>query len=194
MKSRSRRRAAVAASLGGLIARALPAGAAATDASRPGGSAALAGPGAGGANSTAPAEPQSTLIPTLRAYVDTLIPADETPAGSALGVDRALLANGVRRDYAQMLELGLAWIDSAAVALHGQRFHLLGESAREAIVGRAAAAEAGSLPRVFFVRTRADAFSHYYGQPESWRGLDALSGPPQPRGYPDFAGATRRKP
>lgn len=29
---------------------------------------------------------------TLRAYVDTLVPADETPSGSALGVDAKLKA------------------------------------------------------------------------------------------------------
>ncbi|MFO1195560.1 MAG: gluconate 2-dehydrogenase subunit 3 family protein [Burkholderiaceae bacterium] len=139
------------------------------------------------------ADATSTLAPTLRAYVDTLIPADETPPGSALGVDRALLAKGVRRDYARLLELGLAWIDRAALAAHGQRFHLLGEAARDAIVGRAAAADAGSLPRVFFVRTRADAFHHYYGQPASWRDLGAYAGPPQPRGFPDFAAPARAK-
>ena len=51
---------------------------------------------------------------------------------------------------------------------------------------QAAAAANNTLPRVFFERTRGDAFFHYYGHPESWRGITYYRGPPQPLGFLDY--------
>lgn len=124
---------------------------------------------------------------TLRAYVDVLIPADETPGATALGVDKQLLATGAReRGHQRLLEAGVDWLNTRARARYGRAFPELDEPGREAIVGDAAAAAFGTLPRVFFERTRAAAFFHYYGRPESWRGMAHYRGPPQPLGFPDY--------
>lgn len=125
---------------------------------------------------------------TLRAYVDVLIPADETPSASALGVDRQLLvvAKG-QPDYLRLLELGLNWLNLRARTQYGRSFSDLDDASREAIVGEAAGARHSTLQRLFFERTRADSFFHYYGRPESWRGIVGYRGPPQPLGFSDFA-------
>lgn len=123
----------------------------------------------------------------LRAYVDTLIPADETPSGTALGVHVKLakVADG-QPDYRRLLDLGLAWLDREARARFGRGFAQLSEGEREQVVGAAAQAPYDALPRVFFERTRADAYFHYYGRRESWRGIRGYRGPPQPLGFVDF--------
>jgi hypothetical protein len=82
---------------------------------------------------------------TLRAYVDVLIPADETPSASALGVDRRLLAVAKHQDtYQRVLDLGLDRLNRQAQLAHGRDFATVDENAREAIVQRMAAA---SRPR-----------------------------------------------
>jgi hypothetical protein len=124
---------------------------------------------------------------TLRAYVDVLIPADETPGASALGVDKQLLVMAKGQwTYQRLLDLGLDWLNSQARARYGRNFTELDERNREAVVGQAAAAGYNTLPRVFFERTRADAFFHYYGRPEGWRGIAQYRGPPQPLGFLDY--------
>lgn len=125
---------------------------------------------------------------TLRAYVDVLLPADETPSGTALGVDVRLLAVAKQReDYRRLLDWGLDWLNGQARAHYRRDFPELGEAEREAVVRRAAAGGYGTPARVFFERTRADAFTHYYARPESWRGIVQYRGPPQPLGFADYA-------
>src|SRR5215470_3921911 len=101
---------------------------------------------------TRAALPRSIPLPeaTLRAYVDVLIPADETPSATALGVDKKLLvmAKG-RPDYHRLLALGFDWLNTQAQFKHGRNFAQLDETSRDAIVGRAAAAGHGTPPRVF---------------------------------------------
>ena len=134
-----------------------------------------------------PAAPQARDAVTLRAYVDTLIPADETPSGTALGVDQQLLnVAGGQPDYQRLLDLGLTWLNQRARANYDRDFPDQGEREREAVVSQAADAGFHTLPRVFFERTRADAFFHYYGRPESWRGIRYYRGPPQPLGFMDY--------
>ena len=124
---------------------------------------------------------------TLGAYVDALIPADETPSASALGVDKQLLAAAAGAPgHRRLLDAGLDWLNTRSRARYARPFPELDERGREAIVGEAAAAGYGTLPRVFFERTRAAAFFHYYGRPESWRDMAQYRGPPQPLGYMDY--------
>jgi len=124
---------------------------------------------------------------TLRAYLDILIPADETPSATSLDVDKQLLAVASgQRDYQTLLEWGLDWLNRRAREQYGREFPELEEGNREAVVREAAEAGYNTLPRVFFERTRADAFFHYYGRPESWRGIAHYRGPPQPLGFPDY--------
>jgi hypothetical protein len=125
---------------------------------------------------------------TLRAYVDTLLPADETPSGTALGVDERLLAVAKQRqDYRRMLDWGLDWLNAQARARYLRDFPQLDEAQRDAVLRIAATGGYGTPARVFFERTRADAFTHYYARPESWRGIVQYRGPPQPLGFADYA-------
>lgn len=134
-----------------------------------------------------PVTPPPREAPTLGAYVDTLIPADETPSGSELGVAQQLLkVAGGRPDYQQLLDLGLAWLNQRARAKFDRDFSDLGEGERESVVSQAADADFHTLPRLFFERTRADAFFLYYGRPETWRGIRYFHGPPQPLGFMDY--------
>jgi hypothetical protein len=140
------------------------------------------------APSRAASPPSAALADaTLRAYVDVLLPADETPSGTALGVDRhLLLVARKQRSYQRLLDLGLDWLNRQARAEYGRDFPRLDDGERETVVHRAAAAGYNTLPRVFFQQTRADAFTHYYGRPESWRGIEQYRGPPQPLGFMDY--------
>ena len=131
----------------------------------------------------------------LGAYVDVLIPSDETtPSASALGVDKQLLivAQG-KRAYQRLLELGLDWLNTQSRTDFGGNFADIDEGKREAVVRQAAAAAYNTLPRVFFERTRADAFSFYYSHPESWRGIAYYRGPPQPLGFLDYTKPPRKQ-
>lgn len=164
----ARRRFFVKSALGWVVAKALPAH-------------------AGPILDAVPMAPPARDAVTLRAYVDTLIPADETPSGTALGVDQQLLnVASSLPDSQRLLDLGLAWLNQQARANYDRDFPDLGEREREAVVSKAAAADYNTLPRVFFERTRADAFFHYYGRPESWHGIRYYRGPPQPLGFMDY--------
>lgn len=123
---------------------------------------------------------------TLRRYLDTLIPADETPSASALGVDREVMDIARRLpEYLQLLDLGLAWLDTAARARGAASFAAATDEHRIAIVREAQEARPGTLPRRLFDRVRSDAVRLYYAHPASWSALD-YGGPPQPVGFPDF--------
>jgi hypothetical protein len=131
-------------------------------------------------------EPGQTLAATLRVYVDILIPADETPGASQLGVDRDLLKKGRENAvYQRILELGVAWLDRQAREMGGEDFVSLEESARISVVTRAAEAGMVTLEGMFFQGTRIDAFQFYYARPAGWQGIAGYHGPPQPLGYMD---------
>lgn len=119
---------------------------------------------------------------TFAAFLDTLIPADETPSATALGIDRLLLAEAVgRTNYPELLAEGTAWLESEAAAAGLAHFAAAADAVRERIVASAFAAEQGTLPRVFAEFMRQDAMRLYYAQPGSWPGM--IDGPPQPLGY-----------
>ena len=130
--------------------------------------------------------------PTLAAYFDVLVPTDETPSATALGIDKELLVvASERKDYQRLLQWGAEWLNQRARARYGRAFPALDEESRDAIVREAATARADTLQRVFFERTRADVFYHYYARPEAWRGIAGYRGPPQPVGFLDYAGPPR---
>lgn len=121
---------------------------------------------------------------TLCEYVHVLIPADETRSGTALGVDKRLLAVAKGQDaYQRVLDLGLDWLKRQAQLAYGRDFPALDEGARDTIVQRMATANFNTRPRVFFGRTCADAYFHCCGRPERWRGIARYRGPPQPLGF-----------
>jgi hypothetical protein len=130
-------------------------------------------------------------LSALGPFLDTLLPEDDTPSATQLDVDRAVverMQNNQR--MAQVVVMGCAWLDQQAVALGAADFASLQAEQRELIVQRAEQSAPRTLPRAFFSGTRALAFDEYYARPESWPSLGYL-GPPQPRGFMDYAEPTR---
>jgi len=127
------------------------------------------------------ADPLAALGP----WLDTLIPADETPAATALGVRQAMIDQARGQPGAlAFLESGCRWLDGEAQTQGAQSFAALGDAAREAIAAAAAAAPPDTLARRFFDNTWRIALYHYYARPASWASL-GYAGPPQPKGFPD---------
>ena len=128
----------------------------------------------------------ATQLRCLQAWLDTLLPADEvTPAASALGVDIRIADKALGNPhYLKLLRTGCRWLDQQARQRDKRTFENLDSPEREHVVRLAEQAAAKSLPRMFFERTRKDAFLFYYTQPETWLILD-YPGPPQPRGFMD---------
>jgi hypothetical protein len=143
--------------------------------------------------SIAPGSSKPTQRQTLRAYLDTLIPADETPSATQLDVAEKIMAKAATdRGYERLIKQGCDWMDKQAKQYGAHNFSDLSEANREHVVSRAAEGEAGILPLMFFERTRADALFHYYGHPQSWRAL-GYAGPPQPGGFMNYAEAPTRQ-
>lgn len=126
------------------------------------------------------ASPPPEVAPTFRAFIDTLLPADDhSPAASALGIDRLLLDNSRHsRGLRALLEGGCRWLDQQA----GGDFTRLDAAQQLRLVDWMATANAGAGPRVFYDRYRHNALLAYYAMPEAWGGMP-LPHPPQPRGY-----------
>lgn len=119
---------------------------------------------------------------TFTAFCDTLVPADAlTPAASALGVPKAILADVSGQALGERLvAAGCAWLD---VQCRGD-FAAAAEAERIAALERMQAMPWESPPGRFFVVMRNTVMADYYVQPASWRGL-ALDRPPQPLGFFD---------
>ena len=123
----------------------------------------------------------------FRAFLDTLIPADTTPAASQLKVDRAILFRAAKiANYPQLLALGCQWLAAQSNYSFSRSFSVLSAKQKDLVVSAAERSAKNSVQRLFFERVLGDALEIYYGMPEAWRGL-GLPGPPQPAGYPDFA-------
>lgn len=129
---------------------------------------------------------------TLGSYLDTLIPADQTPSASQLGVTEKLLRRAYKsRRYATTLKQGCDWLDQQAQDLQQSNFNLLPPLLQESIVAKAEASAANSLPNRFYTSTRHDAFFYYYAHPKSQTCLNE-AGPPQPLGYMDYQKPPKR--
>jgi hypothetical protein len=126
--------------------------------------------------------------PALGPFLDTLLPEDATPGATQVGVDREV-ARHMRDNprMANMIVMGCLWLDQQADKLGAPEFAALDTVRRESVVRSAEQAPARSLPRVFLAGVLDLAYRHYYAQPATWAGL-GYAGPPQPRGFMDFAG------
>jgi len=125
-------------------------------------------------------------LSSLPSYLDTLIPDFLGPSATKLGVTQHILDSAQTSDqYKKFLIAGCRWLDHMAGKENSSQFSSLSESARIRIIEVAESSDSDTLERVFFERTRRDAFRHYYAQSESWQYLN-FPGPPQPSGYPDF--------
>lgn len=105
-----------------------------------------------------------TLKPlqSLPAFLDTLLPEDNSPSATQLGVDLRLVAMTRGRRKRRLLLKGCLWLDLQAGQRYGRKFHELDAAGREAIVASAATAAQDALQRTFFMVFRADAFGLYY--------------------------------
>jgi hypothetical protein len=123
----------------------------------------------------------------LKAWVDTLLPADaDSPGAGELEVHSSIADKATSNPkHLKLVRAGCRWLDQQARGHAKAVFAELDEQAREALVRQAENSAPKSLPRVFFQYTREDAFRFYYARPESWAMLD-YPGPPQPRGFPDY--------
>lgn len=125
-------------------------------------------------------------LASLGAFLDTLLPADESPSATQLGVEEHIRAQGARdASFGRLLEHGCRWLDEQAQRDGAVSFNGANESLRIVIVSRAAEARPRTAPRLFFEYLQSDAFHYYYADPASHTGL-GFSGPPQPAGYAHF--------
>lgn len=130
---------------------------------------------------------------TLTAFIDTLIPADETPAASELGLEARLVKHaGKIENYKPLLDMGCKWLDVQARALRNVDFTQLAQDDRDHIVAMAEASPAGSIPRQLFDHVKQDLFGFYYSHPSIWPSL-GFNGPPQPSGYLDYTAPPQRR-
>ena len=138
-----------------------------------------------------PAALDADEIATLERFADTLLPADELPAATSLGVPRALVETALtERRLRRLLHRGLSWLASTSRRDFGRPFTELGDAERSQVLAIAAAAEESTVERIFFDRARMELCTLYYAQPQTWVGLQA-SFPPQPMGFLDFASPPR---
>jgi len=133
------------------------------------------------ARGDASADPLAAFGP----WLDTLIPADETPGATELGIREAIVeqARGQAGAVA-FLQSACGWLDGEARKRGAAGFAALDDDAREAIAADAAAAPKDTLPRLLFDNSWRLGTFHYYARPESWASL-GFAGPPQPAGFPD---------
>jgi hypothetical protein len=156
-----------------------------------GGTLAAGVPGPARAAVMLPDQAPKDPLAAFPAWLDTLIPADEAPSATALGLDAATLAEGPNKSqFLRIATLGCGWLDGEARKLGAAGFVALDQPTRDRIAEAAQNSPPRSMPWAFFNTTRAVAFAHYYARPESWAGL-GISRPPQPEGYPDHADPPR---
>ena len=145
------------------------------------------------ATPVAPTPEPPSMEGELRAWVDTLMPAEpDFPGALALGVGEKILAAIEKQSaYASLTSEAMIWLAARTREAGGTAFSALPESSRAKIVTAAASSAMGSVARTFFQATLDDALFHAYADPRAWAGL-GYAGPPQPIGFPDHAAAPRR--
>lgn len=110
----------------------------------------------------------------LPVFLDTLIPADESPSASDLQVDGKLLKR-VEQDpsYAKLLEYGCVWLEQNSNREYQKSFWQITHQQRHQIVILLASKHPSNNAHRFFTRVQRDSFELYYSDPESWQGLQS---------------------
>lgn len=130
--------------------------------------------------------PSETTKKTLPAFLDTLIPRDESPSATDLTVDQKLLQKlNKNKRYQKLVDHGCNWLEEYSQKELQQSFNQLSEEQRISIVSLLAKQKTGTDLRRFFDRIRTDAFQFYYSDAGSWQGL-GIDLPPQPLGFEDY--------
>jgi len=129
---------------------------------------------------------------TFIAFVDTLIPEDQTPSASGLGLDKKLIVHAQTvHNYLSLITLGCQWLDQQAQAKARVTFSRLTDEHRQHVVSLAEMSASGSIAKQLFDHVRADLFEFYYSHPTVWTSLN-LHGAPQPYGYLDYTQAPKK--
>lgn len=128
----------------------------------------------------------------LADITDVIVPADSmSPAASDLGIPARILdLSRAIPNYAQMIELGIGWLNAAAHQQGGTTFNGLSQSDKDGLFAAAMNSAPQTLPQVFASRLRSDCLTFYYSDPRIWPSL-GLDGPIQPAGFMDHATAPR---
>lgn len=122
---------------------------------------------------------------TLKAFLDTLIPADDTPGAIDLDVHSRILAQAAsNKNYRRLVHAGCRTLDNLALSSESRPFRELGLVQRDAVVHALVQSE-DDKRHGFFKSTQRRAFHFYYSDPRSWPGV-CYAGPPQPRGFMDY--------
>jgi hypothetical protein len=123
------------------------------------------------------------VLPT---FLDTLIPADESPSATDLQVDKKLLEK-IAQDpaYKKLVDYECLWLEQKANSQYQRSFWQLDTQQRDAIVTLLASKRPSSIAYQIFFRVQRDVFAFYYSDQASWHGL-TLRQPPQPEGYADY--------
>ncbi|WP_420417799.1 gluconate 2-dehydrogenase subunit 3 family protein [Pacificispira sp.] len=128
---------------------------------------------------------EAALEATLKAVVDTLVPADRlSPSAGDLDIHLEILADTPAGSAARTrLDAGCRWLDDAA----GSPFAALGDEERAALLSRLDRLPSDDQSDLASFRrdVRRGTMRRYYARPEAIAGFASFDGPPQPVGYPD---------
>lgn len=126
-------------------------------------------------------------IEAIRVCLDLLIPADETPSATTVGVDVCLRDEAnADAQIAALLRQGLLWLGAQTGDRGADDFPALPEAEQVALLELAEAADPESVEQRFFSYLRSRAFHYYYATPIAFSFPGYLSSP-QPDGYPDYS-------
>ncbi len=129
---------------------------------------------------------------TLAAFLDVLIPADESPSATELNTHLKIFQRAENEvSYWLILRQGGRWLDKRAQEAGKPAFPALTPQQRGSIVAQATNPLSDPSIRLFVQTVRDDAFRIYYADPRSWASL-AYFGPPQPLGFLDYQEPPRK--
>ena len=131
-------------------------------------------------------KPEDLLMTVLPEFLDTLIPADQTPSASQLNVDEDMLDYLADRPRHQDIVLfGCMWLNKQSNELFDSDFGKLNTQQKIQIVENLESIQQNQTAQFFFYHVKEKAFEFYYSKPQSWVGLGFYQ-PPQPLGYADY--------
>ena len=132
------------------------------------------------------AKPETVFSSVFPAFLDTIIPADQTPSATQLNVDKDIVQDlNQNQRYMNICLLGCLWLDKKAVEKYKSSFGNINLIQRSEIVTELENQKQNQTTQFFFYLIRNKAFDYYYSKPQSWQGI-GIDQTPQPLGYPDY--------
>ncbi|MGJ8641690.1 MAG: gluconate 2-dehydrogenase subunit 3 family protein [Opitutaceae bacterium] len=133
------------------------------------------------------------LEAVLFAWMEVLLPSDDrSPGAGRLNVHLEIMEKArANRQYLQLLEIGVKWVNTESQKLAGKDFVKLSNEQAVAIVTKAESIGLQSMPGLFFYHTLRDGKQFYYAHKETWAGI-GFPHTPQPLGYMDYTEAPKR--